>query len=65
VNISIRNKTTCNRYSTDQTTTFDLQDIFFLVYKVILYYCCCTAKFVNKQGYIHASYHLAEMAIFE
>jgi len=30
-----------------------------------LYYCCCAAKIVDKQGYIHASYHVAEMAIFE
>jgi len=30
------------------------------VYKVILYYCCCAAKTVNKQGYIHASYQVAE-----
>jgi len=36
-----------------------------LVYKVILYYCCCAAKIVNKQDYIHASYHVAEMAIFK
>jgi len=28
-----------------------------------LYYCCCAAKTVNKQGCIHASYHVAEMAI--
>jgi len=27
-----------------------------------LYYCCCAAKTVNKQGYIHASYQVAEMA---
>jgi len=31
----------------------------------MLHYCCCTAKTVNKQGYIHASYYVAEMAIFE
>jgi len=30
-----------------------------------LYYCCSAEKSVNKQGYIHASYHGAEMAIFE
>jgi len=39
--------------------------MFFLVYKVILYQCCCAAKTVNNQGYIHASYHVAEMAVFE
>jgi len=43
---------------------FNFLDIFFLVYKVILYYCCCAAKTVHKSGYIHASYHVAEMAIF-
>jgi len=36
-----------------------------LVYKVISYYCCCAAKTVNKQGYIHASYRVREMAFFE
>jgi len=30
-----------------------------------LYYWCWAAKTVNKQGYTHASYHVAEMAIFE
>jgi len=30
-----------------------------------LYYWCCAAKTVNNQGYIHASCHVAEMAIFE
>jgi len=30
-----------------------------------LYYCCCDAKTVNKQGFIHASYQVAEMAFFE
>jgi len=35
----------------------------FLVYKAILHYCCCAAKTVNKQGYIHASYQVAEMAV--
>jgi len=40
-------------------------EILFLVHKVILYYCFCAAKTVNKQGYIHASYHVAEMAVFE
>jgi len=49
----------------DHTTSLNLKDIFFLVYKVILYYCCCAVKTVNKSGYIHASYHAAEMAIFE
>jgi len=28
-------------------------------------FCCCAAKTVNKQGYIHASYQMAEMAFFE
>jgi len=28
------------------------KDIFFLVFKVILYYWCCAAKTVNKQSYI-------------
>jgi len=27
-----------------------------------LFYCCCAAKTVNKQDYIHASYQVAEMA---
>jgi len=27
-----------------------------------LYYCSFAAKTVNKQGYIHASYQVAEMA---
>jgi len=27
-----------------------------------LYYCCCAAKTVNKEGYIHASYQVAEMS---
>jgi len=40
-------------------------DIFSLVHKVILYYCCSAAKTVNKQGCIHASYQVAEMALFE
>jgi len=26
-----------------------------------LYYYCCAAETVNKQGYIYASYQLAEM----
>jgi len=30
-----------------------------------LYCWCCAAKTVNKQRYIHASYQVAEMAIFE
>jgi len=30
-----------------------------------LYYCCSAAKTVNKQSYIHASHHVAEMAIFK
>jgi len=30
-----------------------------------LYYCCSAEETFNKQGYIHASYHVAEMAIFE
>jgi len=30
-----------------------------------LYYRCSAEKTVNKQGYIHASYHVAEMAISE
>jgi len=36
-----------------------------LKYSVILYYCCCAAKAVDKQGYVHASYQVAEMAFFE
>jgi len=39
--------------------------MFFSVYEVILYHCCSAEITVNKQGYIHASYHVAEMAIFE
>jgi len=31
----------------------------------VLGYCCSVEKTVNKQAYIHASYHVAEMAIFE
>jgi len=34
-------------------------------FNVILYYCCCAANTVNKQSYIHASYQVAEMALFE
>jgi len=30
-----------------------------------LYYCCCAAKTVGKQGYIHAFYQVAGMAFFE
>jgi len=30
-----------------------------------LYYCCCAAKTVDKQGYIYASYQAAEMAFLE
>jgi len=30
-----------------------------------LYYCYRAEKTVNKQGYIHDSYHVAESAIFE
>jgi len=30
-----------------------------------LYYCCGAEKTVNKQAFIHASYHIAETAIFE
>jgi len=32
-----------------------------------MYYCCCAAKTANEQGYIHASYQVAEneMAFFE
>jgi len=30
-----------------------------------LCYCYCAAKTVSKQGYIHASYQVAKMAIFE
>jgi len=30
----------------------------------MLYYCCCAAKTI-QQGYIHASYQVAEMAFFE
>jgi len=44
------------------TTPHLLIYIFFLVYKVTLYHCCCAAKTVNKQGYIHASYQGAKMA---
>jgi len=36
--------------------------MFCLVCKVILYYCCSAANTANKQGYIHASYQVAEMA---
>jgi len=54
-----------NCYSNDHTTSFNLEDISFLVYKVILYYCCCAAKTVNRQGYIHVSYLVAEMTFFE
>jgi len=30
-----------------------------------LYYFCCAAKTVNKQGSTHASYQVAETAVFE
>jgi len=30
-----------------------------------LHYCCFAAKPVNKHGYIHASYHAAEITFFE
>jgi len=30
-----------------------------------VHYWFCATKTVNKQVYIHASYHVAEMAIFE
>jgi len=36
-----------------------------LVYIAILDYCCCAARTVNWQGYIHASYQVAEMVFFE
>jgi len=58
-------KTTWNCYSSDHTTSFNLYNIFFLVHKVIMYYWCCAAKTVNKQGYIHISYQVAEMKVFE
>jgi len=31
-------------------------------FNVILYYCRCAAKTINKYDYIHASYKVAEMA---
>jgi len=36
-----------------------------LVYKAILYYCRIAEKTVNKQAYIRATYHVAELAIVE
>ena len=33
------------------------KDIFFLVYKVFLYCCCCAANIVNKQGYRYQKLH--------
>ena len=47
------------------TTVHLLKDIFFLVYKVNLYYFCCTAKTVNKQGCVHVSYQETETIFFE